>query len=264
MSEASVLELKPPPTIREALVAKYAWPHYVTMFEVRDSTGFDSSRSADALSIGMYRSRGRELTGFEIKTARSDWLRELKQPEKAEEIGKFCEWFYLVTSDDTVARIDELPTPWGWMVLKGEKLKVLKKPQQMKPVPLDRHMLCSLLYSLHGKCFADIEKQIEQQVEERTRQRHSAMAFRAEEGERKFRDLESKVRKFEDASGVNISSAWVDLPKVGDAVRRIVKGDDVLKEYKRDLTWVANHARNLVEKVDRELADILKSEGASA
>lgn len=148
------------PTVREALARKFSHPHYITLFEVRDSTGFDSTRSADAMSIALYGTKGREINGFEIKHSRSDWLRELKNPAKAEEIGKFCDWFYLVTPDESVARVDELPIPWGWMVLKRERFKVVKKPERMKPLALDRPMLCSLLYSVRQQCLAEIEQQI--------------------------------------------------------------------------------------------------------
>lgn len=246
------------PTIHEALAAKFSQPHYITMFEVRDSTGFDSTRSADALSIAMYGTRGREITGFEIKISRSDWLRELKQPEKAEEIGKFCDWFYLVTNDDSIAKVEEIPTPWGWMVLKGSRLKVIKKPEKMKPLPLDRPMLCSLLYSVRQQCMAEIEKQIQEAVTERVKSEASNLKYQAEEGERKFKELEKSVREFEDASGLRIQGGWTDRPKIGAAVRRILKEGDTLKEYKRDLEWICNRAQTVAGNVQRELAALDK------
>lgn len=63
--------------ILDALANRYCAPHWVFMSEFRNANGFDSSRSADALAFGLYGSRGYALTGFEVKTARSDWLREL-------------------------------------------------------------------------------------------------------------------------------------------------------------------------------------------
>jgi len=248
------------PTVHEALAKKFSHPHYITLFEVRDSTGFDSSRSADAMSIALYGTRGREITGFEIKHSRSDWLRELKQPEKAEEIGKFCDWFYLVTNDESVARPDELPLPWGWMVLKGERLKTIKKPERMKPFPLDRHMLCSLLYSVRQQCMKEIETQIQEAVTKRVDSESSHLKYLAEEGERKFEQLQNSVREFEEASGVSIQYQWHDRPKIGAAVRRVLKEGDTIKEYKRDLEWICSRAETVANNVKRELAEIDKEQ----
>lgn len=248
------------PTIHEALAAKFSQPHYITMFEVRDSTGFDSTRSADALSIAMYGTRGREITGFEIKVSRSDWLRELKMPEKAEEIGKFCDWFYLVTNEESIAKLEEIPTPWGWMVLKGSRLKVVKKPEKMKPLPLDRPMLCSLLYSVRQQCVADIEKQIQAAVALRVKSEASGLKYQAEEWEKKFKALQKTVADFENASGVNIQSSWVDKPKIGAAVQRLMKQENVFTEYRRDLESICGRARAVVANIDRELAALDKEQ----
>ena len=247
-----------PPTVHDAIATKYSLPHYVTLFEVRDSTGFDSTRSADALSVALYGTRGREITGFEIKHSRSDWLRELKMPEKAEEIGKFCDWFYLVTNEESIARANEIPTPWGWMVLKGERLKVVKRPEKMKPLPLDRPMLCSLLYSLRQQCSSEIEKQIQTTVAERVKSEASGLAWQAKEGERKYQELLKSVREFEDASGLNIQSGWVNKQKIGDAVRRVMKEGDSAKEYRRELEFVQVRAKTLASNVERELAQLDK------
>ena len=54
---------------------------FITLEEVRDATGFDGVRTADAMAISMYRSRGKAVYGFEMKVSRADWLKELKQPE---------------------------------------------------------------------------------------------------------------------------------------------------------------------------------------
>jgi len=251
------------PTVHEAIASKFCQPHYVTLFEVRDSTGFDSTRSADALSVALYGTRGREITGFEIKRSRSDWLRELKMPEKAEEIGKFCDWFYLVTNDESVARPDELPMPWGWMVLKGARLKTIKKPERMKPFPLDRHMLCSLLYSVRQQCLIEIEMQIKAAVDKRIKSEASELKYQAEEGERKYKELQKVVREFEDASGVSVQSHWLDRPKIGAAVRRVLKEGDTLKEYKRDLEWICSRAKTVASNMERELLELEKENNAN-
>lgn len=72
--------------------AKYPGPAYTFLNELRDGTDFHTAgRSADAIAFGTWPSRGLSITGFEYKSYRGDWLNELKKPEKAESIARFCD-----------------------------------------------------------------------------------------------------------------------------------------------------------------------------
>ena len=46
----------------------------------------------------VWPSRGLYLHGFEIKVHRNDWLRELKNPAKAEEIAGYCHFWWVVAT----------------------------------------------------------------------------------------------------------------------------------------------------------------------
>jgi hypothetical protein len=74
------------------------------------------SRRADALYVGFFASRGKRLTGFEIKVARSDWLAELDQPAKAEAWHQHCHQWYVVAPNTDIVRPEELPEGWGLMI----------------------------------------------------------------------------------------------------------------------------------------------------
>lgn len=65
-----------------ALRERYPAPEYAFFTEVPDEVGFGNRM--DALAMAMWRSRGLEIHGFEIKCSRSDWLREKKRPHKAD------------------------------------------------------------------------------------------------------------------------------------------------------------------------------------
>jgi hypothetical protein len=245
-------------TPHELLAAKFTRPHFITLFEVRDSTGFDSTRSADAIAISLYGSRGREINGFEIKVSRSDWLRELKAPEKAEEIGKFCDYFWLVTSTADVANLDEIPAPWGWMVARGSRLKVLKKAERLTPVPLDRPMLCSLLYATRKQALAEMEAVIEERAE-----KQAAVLFGEKKGE-----IENDARmmhheaerviaasaEFENASGLKIDK-W-DAGKIGGAVNRLLSNERAAADLKRQFEWMLRQASELADAARRHLAEM--------
>ncbi len=68
--------------LRFALRKRCAPPAWALFEEVRDRQGHDSKRSADAIAMSLYKSRGYEVHGFELKISRGDWLKELKRPEK--------------------------------------------------------------------------------------------------------------------------------------------------------------------------------------
>jgi hypothetical protein len=98
----------------------------VFLDEVRGGTGFTSNRTIDAISVGMWPSHGCEIQGYELKTSRGDWRGELKQPEKAEEIARHCNRFWLVTTPG-VAEADEVPPAWGWLERDGKRKRLICK-----------------------------------------------------------------------------------------------------------------------------------------
>lgn len=89
---------------------------YAVFEEVRSMTGFAgvnvSERYADAMALGLWPSSGLPLIGFEVKASRGDWLRELKQPEKAKAIQRYCDHWFIVAPEGVV-KLDELLPHWG-------------------------------------------------------------------------------------------------------------------------------------------------------
>lgn len=72
----------------------------------------NSNRMCDLLRVGMWRSRGLGIDVHEIKASRSDWLRELDDPAKAEAWWPYCSNFWVVAPMGVV-RQGELPEGWG-------------------------------------------------------------------------------------------------------------------------------------------------------
>lgn len=94
----------------QLLRGRYPAESYALFSQVRNSIGFvRHARYADALALGLWQSRGLLLYGFEIKSTRSDWLRELKDPEK-QELGvlQYCDHWYLVTDEKVVHLAQQL------------------------------------------------------------------------------------------------------------------------------------------------------------
>lgn len=142
-------------TLRKLLRERHSKPHgngpeWAYLEEVRNEAGFGATRSLDAMALHLWASRGNELHGFEIKSSRSDWLRELKDPAKAEGFFQRCDRFWLVCPPD-ILKPDEIPPTWGALVSnsKGDALRILKQAPLNPTVQKDvtRSFLACMLRS---------------------------------------------------------------------------------------------------------------------
>lgn len=118
---------------------------YATAYGVRSRAGFDARRTADFVAMDLWPSKGLLLHGHEVKVSRSDWLRELKEPEKAAEFMPYMNCWWLVASDPRIVRTGELPDDWGLLVMHGGLLVVRKPAPKREAKPLTRSRLAALL-----------------------------------------------------------------------------------------------------------------------
>lgn len=126
---------------------------YVCARHVRSEAGFGESykappRTADFIAVDTWPSSGLAVHGHEVKTSRSDWLRELKQPEKAAAFMPYMTYWWLVISDGSVAARGELPSGWGLLVPRGKKLVVNYHAPKRRPEPMPWTMTVALLRAL--------------------------------------------------------------------------------------------------------------------
>lgn len=219
------------PTIRECLKKRFSPPEYGLLWEVRNGTGFSKkvTRSADAMAMSLWPSRGIGLIGIEIKEARGDWLRELKNPAKAEEIARYCDYWWLVTEKD-VAKLDEIPKNWGWLVRTGARLVAKKAaPELKKPKRIDRLFLAALFRKLTDAQQHYIPKS---EIATELRAKYDA-GFEAgkvptwseERLQKQLAQLRESIETFERTSGVQISR-W-DGSRIGGAVKRVLELGDL-------------------------------------
>jgi hypothetical protein len=129
-----------------ALVKRYPAPQYALLAQVGNGTGYGANRWADALAMSLWPSRGLHLHGFEIKVYRNDWLRELKNPAKAEEIAPFCDYWWIAAPAEIV-KLEELPPAWGLLEMKGARglVQVKAAVENSAARPLDTAMVAAIL-----------------------------------------------------------------------------------------------------------------------
>ncbi len=104
-----------------------------------------ASRIADFVAMDTWSSGKFALAGHEVKVSRSDWLRELKDPEKAAEFTPYMHRWWLVVPDASIVRDGELPEFWGLMVLAGSQLRAVKRAPLADAIPLPPMRLAALM-----------------------------------------------------------------------------------------------------------------------
>lgn len=233
----------------DMLRRRYAAPAYALFAEVGDATA-GRSRIADAMAMGLWPSRGVELNGFEIKVDRRDWLRELKNPEKAERIARFCDFWWLVVSDSEIVKDGELPPNWGMLVPRGKDLSVAVVAKNLDPAPITRKFLAALLRAAHkvspmeNAVIAARKEGIEIGMERAKRE------WTVEHARREIDGLRESIDAFEKASGLKIDS-W-NGGSLGEAVKIYSRLGNPLR--RREFEYMRNAAVNIQKEVDDLLA----------
>ena len=129
---------------------------YAVAEHVKNQAGFDAGRIADFIAVDCWPTGGIELHGHEVKVSRSDWLHELKQPEKAEAFKRYMHRWWLVVPNASIVKPDELPEGWGLLTLSKWsdgptrtefRLRAKTKAPKLKPDPLPIELLATLMRS---------------------------------------------------------------------------------------------------------------------
>lgn len=235
-----------------ALAKRHPAPAWAFLEQVRNGTGWArSARTADALAMSCWPSRGLELHGFEVKVNRGDWIRELREPAKAEEILSYCDRWWIVTPAKGVLQEGELPPTWGHVVVDGRGATVKTPAPAWRAQPLDRIFLAAILRRVH-ECHVPLGQLGDKLKAERARGKQEATdRIQSEAGA--LERLREKVAAFEKASGVSIDRGWQPAEQIGAAVRQVLsKGPlAVRREMEQHRAWLAGQLRD----VDRYLVD---------
>ena len=210
-------------SLPDLMRAKYPADRYALFFEVPDAVGIDSRRRIDAVAFGLWKSVGRRIEGFEFKSSRSDWLREVKMVDKADPFVAVCDFFWLVTTDSTIAKIEEIPSCWGWYSVTKTGLRV-QRPATRLPGAGDqiprtfvlgvlRKMQDDLLKSPEiathiQQCIKDVTYRLDQAIQHATRRLHGRVD-----------ELQNAINDFESASGIRLGD-W-GMGHVGKIVRQL-------------------------------------------
>jgi hypothetical protein len=238
------------------LEARYSGNDWAIIPQVPNGTGAKHTRTADAIAMSLWPSRGLEIHGFEIKVSRSDWLKELNGTgKKAEEVAKYCDRWWIVVSDAAIVKENELPKTWGLMVKRGATLAIkTQAPLSESVKPIDRAFMAGVLRA----CNNHQRRQINSDEE-----RCSAVAAATERGietgktiakaeanglERRLNRLEQSVSEFEKASGIKINCYGG-----GELGRKVAIANAIDEKIGGSVISVIAHAEESFKKIRQQL-----------
>jgi len=215
-------------TTRQLLLGKFPPEQCVLIREVSDASGHSRSRSLDYMAIQLWNSRGLSVTGIEQKSNRGDWLKELKQPAKQENHFKHCDYFYLLTDKEGVAKLEEIPPTWGWYHCKNSKIITMKEAPKLSPLPIERSLMCAMLRRAADKTGYVHSEDIESRILSRIEMALKQQSYEGKNAISELKKLSEIVKKFEDESGIKISDRWEynwsNKISIGNALKLVMNG----------------------------------------
>lgn len=253
------------------IAERYAGDAYAVLASVRNRTGYGGrERTADAVVLSLWPSRGIWAAGFEIKSNYSDLRRELLKPEKAEEIARFMHHWWLVLADGEWPEKMELPVPATWGVMcpdaEGKKLVVRREAPLLEPQPWNSAFVCSLVREAARQITE--EAVIARRVEEARKEGYARGLEDGESAEKarmsyRQHDLEETMKAvadFKAQSGIDDLSRWTG-PRIGEAVAAVDRligythdsPGDKRPETVRELEKIGGALLRLASEVDRLL-----------
>lgn len=235
---------------------RYKEGGYIVAENVSSAVDGPVNRRCDAMAIGCWESQGLPIHGFEIKVSRSDWLRELQDPAKAEAFIGLVDHWWLVVSDRAIVR-DDLPAGWGMLAQAGTShLRVVVPAPKRDPRPMTRGQVVSLMRAVEATTDRMVRAREETRAEQMRQIREHGSTL--EIMERELANLRAVVTSFEASSGLRISDRYFatrqdEAERIGDIVRRVRAGEQVEENLVERMRWLGRSVDQLVLDVRRHI-----------
>lgn len=258
MSDDIEIRVEPkPPMWSEAraiqwLRTKFDEQGYAIFPQVPDGTGARRRRTADAIMLSLWPSRGLHLYGIEYKRTRNDWRRELKNPAKADSIGRYCD-FFVILAPVGVIPVDEVPAAWGlWEIDKAERLLRTKPPPENEhKIPVDLNFVAGLLRAAQNaferKAYSAAYDSATYEKGFKDGKRDRSMDL--ESLQRSYAGLKKSVDGFEEASGIKLDK-WNGGERLGREVLEALKLLSDPVPHARTARTIVNQAGQLMKAAE--------------
>ncbi len=250
--------------VHGALADRFADPEWALFFEVSNGTGGNRTRSADAVALNLWPSRGMELHGVEVKISRGDWQRELKDPAKSSAIMQYCDRWWLAVNDEGIVFPGELPPTWGLLVPKGKKLVAKVEAPKLEAKPLDRTFVAAVLRRSNDQRAAEAAARIEAKADARLAEAEKSVEHWKKKNEEtaawwreQLASANARWEEFSKASGVYQQSNH-SLAQIGVAVHAVLTGAadrevDRMRKVAEQSAYAAQSLADLAKRAQAEL-----------
>ena len=254
----------------ELIRLRFPEPEWVCFAQVGNETGFGKRRTADAVAMNLWPSRGLALHGFEIKCSRNDWRREAKDPSKAEAVARYCSRWWIVAPKGVVPK-EELPDAWGLLCPttdrpeEGAKLRQQKDAVMTPTVQPGREFLAAMLKA-HLNARERFQRLDARAIEAKARalmsahkQHETSLAELKVAAE--LEQLRKDVTDFQKASGL-----WIrkyEGERLGEAVKLVLEQGGSLSRISGELLRQAERARDAAQRAIDTLKDTTPKERVS-
>ncbi|MFM2090729.1 MAG: Bordetella phage vB BbrM [Planctomycetota bacterium] len=207
---------------------------WITMGEV---TPPGTSRRFDLIAIMGWNSRGHEALGFEVKVSRGDWLRELKDPAKAEPLVRLCSRWWIVAPPGVV-EVEELPPAWGLQVVHESVIRVAKQAPQLNPEPWSPAVWrCMMLRQAtrEARTPDDLERAKREGAAAGAEEWRKMMDAQEERHRTAMAELRATIEAAEKATGVRLNR-YTDFPALGEAMKMLQVGghSEIVRKLEND------------------------------
>lgn len=230
--------------------------------KVRNGAAFNANRTFDAIAIALWPSRGLTIDGFEVKVSRSDWQRELAQPEKAEDACKLVDRFSIVAPRGVVLD-GELPVTWGLLEVVGKRLVATRAaPPLRPPVParlstISRDFLVGILRSIPA-AVPRVTAEGELRAAERKGhdEGYKASEDQRQDAERRAQKAETALAEFGAILGIELLPGWhgrheAKLTEVAEGLRAVLSGEEKVEQARTRVDSVVRQLRDEADRIEK-------------
>lgn len=246
----------------ELIRKRHPAPGWVVIPECGNGTGYNTRRHADAVALGIWPSHGHALHGFECKASRGDTVRELDDPSKADPVGQYCDYWWLVLEDLKIIDTLVVPETWGVLYPKAGVLRVHKKAPKREAKPVTRNFAAAMIRKVVERWVPhDVHEQVKKAAKDDLRKEvESEHRFAVNADKVELNRLRDAIERFEEASGVHLVDKYDDgeggktfspsfnIARIGAAVKVVVEA--------RERSGLSHRTDDAVALVEREIADI--------
>ncbi|MHB0998193.1 MAG: hypothetical protein ACYC27_03025 [Armatimonadota bacterium] len=214
--------------------------------QLRNGTGYTRSsvRTADAVAISCWPSRGLWMAGIEIKVSLQDWRKELASPEKADSIQQFCKYWYVACPEGVIPH-GEVPETWGIIECHATGAKIVKPAAANECKNPDICLVASILRNIASNMTANaiIKDRIKEEAEKLAASQNHALKHELDR-------TVGRITKFEENSGVNIDN-W-SVGSIAEAVKLVMEGKH--RYIPGMMQDIRKTAQNIINAIDQEEA----------